>query len=426
MTTRNSVRALALAILFSASPAVAEAQDGWNLPIDRNRMIRAGETKNSSLDGGDRALGDGSYFEAWFFEGRAGQRVTVTMRSGAFDTFLAVGRHNADVIESNDDYEGNSSTNSQVSITLPADGMYVIRANSLEASKTGDYTVTLESGAGGNADSESSGVGNSAGGTMAASRVLGMPVNNQRMLQSGRQVSGTLDASDGKLNDDSYFEVWYVQLSAGQKVTVTMRSSSFDTFLSIGAHQGNEAADTNDDYEENSTDSRLEFTASTAGTYVIIANSFESGKTGDYTLVAALSGGENVGGVAGDMIGGMSGSGKGSAPTANRVLTLGETRNSELTSEDSKLDDGSYYELWVFQGQAGSRVTITMRSSAFDAYLTIRNTSGGELGKDDDSGGNTDAQVTITIPASGRFAIVANSLGADETGAYTIQVTRAQ
>lgn len=421
MTTRNSVRALALAILFSASPAVAGAQDGWNLPIDRNRMIRAGETKSSSLDGGDRALGDGSYFEAWFFEGRAGQRVTVTMRSGAFDTFLAVGRHNVDVIETNDDYEANTSTNSQVSITLPADGMYVIRANSLEASKTGDYTLSLESGAGGG-----NGGGNTAGGTMAAARVLGMPVNNQRMLQSGRQVSGSLDASDGKLDDDSFFEVWYVQLSAGQKVTVTMRSGSFDTFLSIGAHQGNEAADTNDDFEENSTDSRLEFTANNAGTYVIIANSLESGKTGDYTLVAALSGGENVGGMAGDMIGGMSGSSKGSAPASNRVLTLGETRNSELTSDDSKLDDGSYYELWVFQGQAGSRVTITMRSSAFDAYLTIRDASGNELGKDDDSGGNTDAQVTITIPANGRFAIVANSLGADETGAYTIQVTRAQ
>jgi hypothetical protein len=430
MTTRNSVRALALAILFSALPAVAEAQDGWNLPIDRNRMIRAGETKSSSLDGGDRALGDGSYFEAWFFEGRAGQRITVTMRSGAFDTFLAVGRHNADVIETNDDYEANTSTNSQVSITLPADGMYMIRANSLEASKQGDYTLTLEGGAGGgnsgggNSGGGNAGGGSSAGGTMAAARVLGMPVNNQRMLQSGRQVSGNLDAADGKLDDDSYFEVWYVQLSAGQKVTVTMRSSGFDTFLSLGAHQGSEAAESNDDFEEGSTDSRIEFTASTAGTYVIIANSLEAGMTGNYTLVAALEGSQQVGGMAGDMIGGMS-SGKGSAPSTNRVLTLGETRNSELTSEDQKLEDGSYYELWAFQGQAGSRVTITMRSGSFDAYLTIRDAQGNELGKDDDSGGNTDAQVTITIPANGRFAIVANSLGADETGAYTIQVTRA-
>ena len=96
----------------------------------------------------DRALGDGSYFEAWFFEGRAGQRITVTMRSGAFDTFLAVGRHNGDVIDTNDDYESGNSTNSQVSISLPADGIYMIRANSLEASKTGDYTISLEEGAG--------------------------------------------------------------------------------------------------------------------------------------------------------------------------------------------------------------------------------------------------------------------------------------
>ncbi len=424
MITRNLVRALALASLLSATPAVVEAQDSWNIPLDRNRIIRAGETRSSSLDGGDRALGDGSYFEAWFFEGRAGQRITVTMRSGAFDTFLAVGRHNGDVIETNDDYEGSNSTNSQVSISLPADGIYMFRANSLEASKTGDYTISVEEGAGsgGNTGGGNTGGGNS-GGTMAASRVLGMPVNSARMLQSGRQVSGNLDASDGKLDDDSYFEVWYVQLSAGQKVTVTMRSSAFDTYLSIGAHQGNAAAETNDDFEDGSTDSRVEYTASTAGTYVIIANSLESGMTGNYTLVANLSGAEAVGGIAGDMIGGMGG--KGSAPSANRALTLGQTMNSELTSEDQRLEDGSYYELWSFQGQAGSRVTITLRSSAFDAYLTIRDASGQSIGTDDDSAGGTDAQVTVTIPANGRIAIVANSLNEGETGAYTIQVTRA-
>lgn len=421
MHTRNFVRAFALASLLSGAPAALEAQDGWDLPVDRNRMIRAGESKNSSLDSGDRALGDGSYFEAWFFEGRAGQQVTITMRSGGFDTFLAVGRHNGDVIETNDDYEGSASTNSQISISLPADGMYMIRANSLEASKTGDYTLSFEGGSGGGPVNTGKG-GNTSATTMTAAQVFAMPVNRSRMLQSAQQASASLDASDNKLSDDSYFEVYYVELAAGQQVTVTMRSGAFDTYLSIAAQGSSEAAESNDDSEEGNTDSRVSFTAPSAGTYVIIANSLEAGETGDFTIVATVSGGASVGGIAGDMIGA---SGKGSAPTSSRVLTLGQTVNSELSADDQKLEDNSFFELWVFQGQAGSRVTITMRSGDFDAYLTIRDTAAEPIGNDDDTGGGTDAQVTVTIPANGRIAIVANSLGEGETGRYTIQIVRA-
>ena len=420
MHSRNFFRAVALASVLSGAPIALEAQDGWNLPIDRNRTIRNGETKSSSLDSGDRALGDGSYFEAWFFEGRAGQQVTITMRSGGFDTFLAVGRHNGDVVETNDDYEGSASTNSQISISLPADGMYMIRANSLEAGKTGDYTLSFETGGGSGGGSSG---GNSSGGTTSPAAVFSEPVNRSRMLQSGQQMSGALDASDRKLNDDSYFDVFYVALAAGQQLSVTMRSGSFDTFLTLGAFGATEATDSNDDIEEGNTDSRIEFMATSSGTYVIIANSLEAGMTGDYTIVATLSGGGSVGGVAGDMLGGMGG--KGSPSTSSRSLTLGQTISSELSADDQKLEDNSFVERWNFQGQAGSRVTITMRSGDFDAYLIIRDSAGESIGNDDDSAGNTDAQVTITIPANGRITIVANSLGEGETGRYTLQVARA-
>lgn len=400
MTMRSRAPALALAATLLLAPASLQAQEGWNLPIDRDRMIRAGETRSSSLEGGDRALGDGSFFEAWFFEGRAGQRVTITMRSGGFDTFLAVGRHNGDVIESNDDEGEGSSTDSKLSITLPADGMYVIRANSLEAGKSGEYRISLEAGAA--SDEGGSGSGASVeGGTLSGADVLGEPVNRTRMLQSGQEVNGALDASDRKLSDNSYFDVYYVALAAGQQVTVTMRSGAFDTYLSIGAHGASEAAETNDDIEEGNTDSRVIYTAPSAGTYVIIANSLESGQTGAYTLQAVVSGGES------------------------RQLTLGQTATSDLGSDDQKLEDDSFYELWVFQGEAGSRVTITMRSGDFDAYLTIRDASGESIGSDDDTGGGTDAQVTVTIPSNGRIAIVANSLGEGETGRYTLQIVRA-
>lgn len=413
---RQSRVALVAVTFLSLTPFALEAQDGWNLPLDPARTIRAGDSRSSSLDGGDRVLGDGSYFEAWFFQGRAGQRVTITMRAGGFDTFLALGRHNGETIEDNDDYDPGESTNSRISLELPDDGLYVIRANSLEASQTGDYTLSLEEG-GDDADDDN------ASGSTAVATALRARVDPARMLRSGQSVSGVLDASDSKLDDDSYFELYYVELAAGQQMSVTMRSSAFDTYLSIGAHGATEPAESNDDIEEGDTDSRIDFTAPSAGTYVIIANSLESDEMGEYTVVATLSSGEKVGGLAGELMD--EAGGNGATPASARVVTLGQTLSSELGSDDERLDDDSFFELWSFQGQAGSQVTITMRSADFDAYLTIRDTADEILGTDDDTGGGTDAQVTVTIPANGRIAIVANSLTEGETGRYTLQVARA-
>jgi hypothetical protein len=402
MTTRFLARSAALATILLSTPVVLEAQDGWNLPIDRNRTIRAGETRSSSLDGSDRKLEDGSYYEAWFFEGRAGQRITVTMKAGSFDAYLAIGRHNGDMLESNDDYES-GTTNAQVSVTLPSSGMYMIRANSLGENETGDYLLSVEEG----------GSGGSSGGSSVA-QALATPSSSARMLQSGRQVGGTLDSGDPKLDDDSHYETWFVNLSAGQRITVTMRSSAFDTYLSIGKSGGSERDESNDDFESGSTDSQLEFTAPSAGTYVVIANSLGEGETGAYTLVATISGGS----------GGSSNSG-GGALTATRSISLGQTVSGELTSSSLKRADDSFYEGWTLQAPAGSRITVTLRSGDFDSYLTIQDVTGEDLGSDDDSGGERDAEVTVTVPSNGRIVIIANTLSEGETGRYTLRVVRA-
>lgn len=395
MTTHFLAVGATLATIALGIPVALEAQDGWNVPVDRDRTIRVGETRSSALDASDRTLEDGSFYEAWFFEGRAGQRVTVTMKAGSFDAYLAVGRHNGDQIESNDDYTS-GSTDAQVSVTLPADGMYLIRANSLGEGETGEFLLSVEEGG-------------SSGSSM--SRVLATAVDGARMLQSGRQVSGSLDSQDSKLDDDSYYETWFVNLSEGQRITLSMRSSAFDTYLSIGKAGGAEAEENNDDFESESTDSQLEYTAASAGTYVIVANSLGENQTGAYTLVATLSA--------------VSGGSSSERFTATRAISIGQTVSSELTSSSPKRADDSFYEGWTLQAPAGSRVTITLRSGDFDSYLSVRSVGGQEIGSDDDSGGERDAEVTVTVPSDGRLIIVANTLSDGETGRYTLRVVQA-
>lgn len=119
-----------------------ELHDVIKMPVDASRNIANGETKRAAFSATDGMLSDSTYFARWYFTGTKGQRVRINQASEAFDTFLHLARHGAAEIDAqNDDAEG---TDSEVTFTLPADGMYVIVANAYTKLGTGDYTLALE------------------------------------------------------------------------------------------------------------------------------------------------------------------------------------------------------------------------------------------------------------------------------------------
>ncbi len=86
--------------------------------------------------------------------------------------------------------------------------------------------------------------------------------------------------------------------------------------------------------------------------------------------------------------------------------------------------DSSYYDLWQFTGIAGDVVTIRMTSTAFDAYLVLLSPSDVAVTDDDDNDdGSTNAAITYTLPSTGTWTIVANTIGAGKGGAYTLSLT---
>ncbi|HEX2205739.1 MAG TPA: hypothetical protein VHG91_20670 [Longimicrobium sp.] len=108
-----------------------------------------GGTASGTLDESDPRLGDDSYAEYWSYRARAGERLVITMKSDAFDTYLVFGRRDADgtfdTIESNDDGdEDGDGTDSRLEVTVDEAGEYVIRANSLSGGETGAYTLRVE------------------------------------------------------------------------------------------------------------------------------------------------------------------------------------------------------------------------------------------------------------------------------------------
>jgi hypothetical protein len=95
----------------------------------------------------------------------------------------------------------------------------------------------------------------------------------------------------------------------------------------------------------------------------------------------------------------------------------------QLTPADSVLEDKSYADVWTYRGRAGERVTATLVSPDFDAYLMLVRPVGGEMmGADDDGGGGTSARVVADLLADGEYTLVVNSVQGGETGAYTLTV----
>ncbi|MBX3132271.1 MAG: PPC domain-containing protein [Gemmatimonadaceae bacterium] len=408
MRSTRSIATLALLASALGTPLALAAQDSWSAPVNRDRMIRVGDSKTAALAASDPTLDDGSHYHLWYIEGRQGETAIITLRSSNFDAYLAVGRHGGDQLESNDDGAGGSDA--RIRITWPSNGTYVIRANSFAEAETGEYTLAVASPAQGQG--------------MSVADVLAQPVNAQRRLSVGRTVTAALAADDQTLEDGAHVQAWYLDLTAGQRVTVTQRSEDFDSFLRIGLLGGDDALDSNDDYNDDDLDSRISFTAERAGTYVILVSSFEGGETGEYSLEVSADG--SGGGSAAEVLGG--GATASGDARATRDIAFGQTVSGTLQEGDRVLeDDGTFYDAYTFEGRAGERIIITMRSSDFDAYLSLRTADGALIESNDDIPGadTTDAQIAFTLERAGRYSIYANSLSEGETGRYTLTLERA-
>jgi hypothetical protein len=103
----------------------------------------------------------------------------------------------------------------------------------------------------------------------------------------GRIVSetthhGVLEPADSRRSDGEYFDRYTVQVSAGQVISVDMRSSDFDTFLILVSPARDRME--NDDYEGDIEHSRIQVVAQESGQWEIRASSFSDGDTGEYEL----------------------------------------------------------------------------------------------------------------------------------------------
>jgi len=103
-------------------------------------------------------------------------------------------------------------------------------------------------------------------------------------------------------------------------------------------------------------------------------------------------------------------------------ISYGETLSGYLTASDDSLQDGSLYKMFLFSGEAGDTVTISVNSLDFDAYLLFADSVDTILGSDNNAGGACNAQLTHVLPANGRYIVYATTNTAQQIGEFQVSI----
>lgn len=123
---------------------------GSALPLHAQDPISVGQTVRGTLTPSSPKMSDGSHYHLHRVTGRAGQTITITLRSDDFDAYLSVGGMVAgDLYVTNYDDDSAGGTDARVVVTFlhgGEDDDYVIRANTVSGGETGAYTLAITEG----------------------------------------------------------------------------------------------------------------------------------------------------------------------------------------------------------------------------------------------------------------------------------------
>lgn len=94
---------------------------------------------------------------------------------------------------------------------------------------------------------------------------------------------GVLNSGDEQFSTGSYYDSYKIEGSAGQRISISLDSSDFDTLVGLFDSDGNLIA-TNNDATETNQNSFISATLPRNDTYSVVATSFSSEGIGDYRM----------------------------------------------------------------------------------------------------------------------------------------------
>lgn len=374
-----------------ALPSGSEAQSNsvlMLLPTDDRRLELGGEF-TGALSTSDYASPEDHLLEAWELEGRAGESVTVDLLSEAFDAHLYVTGPGLARTLSDDD--GAGGCNARLSVTFLENGTFRVVASSF-AGETGTYRIRVTERP---EPAPSYGCGD-----VNPDVLAGLPTDG-RTLALGSLEAGVLGPASRIVQDGRPGEAWLLEGSTGERLSVVLESDDFDAYLYLGGPGLGEIL--TDDDGAGDLDSMIDVTLPSDGPYTVVAAALSTGSFGAYTIRVVEAADPNE-------------------LPLDGTLVLGEPGQAALGSDDAVVIEGKRGQVWGFEASAGQRVTIDLGSDEFDTYLYVVGPGLGEPLSDDDGGEDWNSRLSVTLPATGTYRIIASSFSNTASGAYTLTV----
>jgi hypothetical protein len=221
-----------------------------------------GSTVNGQLSPASCQLSDASFVDFYAVTIPTAGTYIFNQTSSAFDTFLALLTSANVLVGVNDDYLTTSS-DSKLKVIVPP-GSYFIGATSYNPRTVGTYSLSSAASTDEVANCED----------VFVVRGITTP-----------QSLATTDCSTGGFFSDEYV----IFLNPGETVTVSMSSSTLDSYVEIRPNGSPTVLASNDNIDATTKDARVTYSVPTSvgvagGFYIIAAASKVAGATGAYTL----------------------------------------------------------------------------------------------------------------------------------------------
>ena len=105
-----------------------------------------------------------------------------------------------------------------------------------------------------------------------------------------------------------------------------------------------------------------------------------------------------------------------------QTIGVGETVTGYLTQDHATFQDGSHYQPYVFQAEAGAAVSVFLISPDFNANLLLADADDNVIENDDNGGGNCNAHLSLTLSSKGRYYVFVNAADSGEVGGYRLSL----
>jgi hypothetical protein len=259
----------------------------------------------------------------------------------------------------------------ELNLKAPADGLYFLMV-AREAS-TGAGKFTLRKG--------------------TVNDPAGIPIS------IGKTVRGSISAG-------SAVKIYQLQAHAGETLVARLHRLSGDLsgYVYISAADGNILAESRSANEANT---QLTLTFPADGTYTVTATreGQQSGTTtGDYLLTITLPG---------DLP---------TVPDSFRSYT----RMDYGDKVSGTIDNTGFAVPYYFAAETGDTLQAVMTTAnSLDSYLILQNASGDTIAEDDNSAGQSNAQIAMTIPQTGYYTLIATRAdfaNGTTTGSFTLSL----